>query len=241
MVNRIVQEQKMEALETMASAITHDFNNILTTITYSIELAIGDIPKDSVAYSDLKRALNTGLEAVDHFGEMFSFCKPTKNGFAKLDIAEVFQKTIPSLEKDLPDNIHIKQDVRSTKNTGEADPEQLKEIITQLFNNSVFALEKTGGKIEIVIDNDSFRPGENKCGTNCIKLSVSDNGPGIPHEIQHKLFDPFFTTKPKGIGKGLGLSIVYGFVKNHNGYIDFNSKPYEKTVFEIFLPIINGK
>lgn len=244
MLNRIIQEQKMEALETMASAITHDFNNILTTITYSIELAIGDIPKESIVYTDLARALTTGIEAVTYMSEMLSFCNPTKQGLKKLNIAKVFEKAISFLKKDLPDNISIDQTIKSDHNIGIADPDQLQQIINSLVSNSVSSLEKKGGMIKIVVENALFNLSENSNDNPpipCLKLRVSDNGPGFPKEIEHKLFDPFFTTKPKGAGKGLGLSTVYGFVKNHNGYIDIYSIPNKKTVFDIFFPVFNDE
>jgi two-component system cell cycle sensor histidine kinase/response regulator CckA len=125
-----------------------------------------------------------------------------------------------------------------------ADPTQIHQIVMNLCTNSFQALKGAGGQIRIMLNQMALdgnaaellgiQPGP------YLKLSISDNGPGIPADILDKIFDPFFTTKGKGEGTGLGLAVAHGIIKGHNGAARVSSQPGLDTTFDIFLPTGSG-
>jgi two-component system, NtrC family, sensor kinase len=112
----------------------------------------------------------------------------------------------------------------------EVSQTEVQQVMLNLINNAMDAMEKTGGAIEI----------ETRCEGDDIVIQVSDNGPGIPEAYLSRIFDPFFTTKPVGKGTGLGLSICYGIIKRMGGKIMVSSKAREGTTFHVYLPVNQG-
>lgn len=234
----IRKNRTMDAMKTMASAITHDFNNILTTISYSIELAMGDIPENSLTYEDLDRVLKTSLEAGQYIREIMSFCKPAKSGVTTFDILPFAQEAVARIQKRIPEGTDFQCELPVESHTAKADPEQLNEIFDHVIDNCVQSLAPSRGRIELKISYDRM-PGQETDSETCLKMSISDTGSGIPKDIMPFIFDPFFSTKAKDAHKGLGLSIVYSLVENHEGLIMVSSQAFTQTVIHIYLPVVN--
>ncbi len=238
---QLLQSQKMEAIGTLAGGIAHDFNNILTSIINSTELAIGDLIPGSQTESDLNRVLKAARRGARVVQQILSFSRPSREGFRPTDLSQVVQEVVHLMEASMPANIvvcsHLEQ---GGKYFVHADPTQMHQAILNLCTNSFHVLRTTGGRIDIELLKVQHEQTTAAVGATAsdrfIKLSVSDNGPGIRPEIQDKIFDPFFSTKSKTEGTGLGLAVVHGIVKSHQGTIRVNCGSEGGTTFEILLP-----
>ncbi len=237
---QLLQSQKMEAIGTFVSGIAHDFNNILTTIVNSAELALLDLPEDSEPAVDVRRALSAARQGGHLVSQMHTYSRPTREGFQPTDVAAAVREALSLIRASLPGNIRLLEDVESDIGLSLADPTQVRQLVMNLCTNSFQALRESSGVIEVSLRLEVLPPeradllgiaaGEH------LRLTVRDNGPGIPPEITDKIFDPFFTTKGKGEGTGLGLAVVQGIVKGHKGAITLSSEPWGSTSFDIFLP-----
>ncbi len=238
---QLLQSQKMEAIGTLAGGIAHDFNNILTTIINSTELAIGDIQPGTQTEADLKRVLKAARRGGRVVQQILSFSRPSREGFRPTDLSSVAQEVIHLMEASMPANITVTSNFAADGGFYVlADPTQMHQATLNLCTNAFHALRKTGGNINIGLSRLSPEEGKatlvsSPTGT-IIKLSVADNGPGIKPEILDKIFDPFFSTKSKTEGTGLGLAVVHGIVKSHQGIIRVLCGAEGGSTFEICLP-----
>lgn len=236
---QLLQSQKLEAIGTLAGGIAHDFNNILTSIINSTELAIGDVKPGSRTETDLARVLKAARRGGRLVQQILSFSRPSTEGFRPTDLSLVILEVVQLLEASLPANITVRNRALPDKSFFvHADPTQMHQAILNLCTNAFHALRMTGGTIDIdltLIVGETAATGHAP-GQNSIKLSVSDDGPGIVPEILDKIFDPFFSTKSKTEGTGLGLAVVHGIVKSHQGSIQVRSGERSGAVFTIILP-----
>ncbi len=238
---QLLQSQKMEAIGTLAGGIAHDFNNILTTIINSTELAIGDIEPGTQTEADLNRVLKAARRGGRVVQQILSFSRPSREGFRPTDLSSVAQEVIHLMEASMPANITVTSNFSADGGFYTlADPTQMHQATLNLCTNAFHALRKTGGNINIALSRLGSEEGKatlvsSPTGT-IIKLSVADNGPGIKPEILDKIFDPFFSTKSKTEGTGLGLAVVHGIVKSHQGMIRVVSGETGGSTFEMYLP-----
>ncbi len=238
---QLLQSQKMEAIGTLAGGISHDFNNILTSIINSIELAISDIAADSLTCNDLMRALKAAQRGSRLVKQILTFSRPSVEGFVITDINEVLNEALVLIKASLPRNIEIRKAIPPRPSITRADPTQIHQVLMNLCTNSFQALRDTGGVLEVNLEQEMLsdeRALELGMEPGCaLRLTVADDGPGIPPEIVDKIFDPFFTTKGKTEGTGLGLAVVHGIIKGHRGAVHVASVPWRRTEFEIHLPM----
>lgn len=238
---QLLQSQKMEAIGTLAGGISHDFNNILTSIINSTELAISDIPADSLTCNDLMRALKAAQRGSRLVKQILTFSRPSVEGFVITDINEVLNEALVLIKASLPRNIEIRKAIPPRPSITRADPTQIHQVLMNLCTNSFQALRETGGVLEVNLEQEILsdeRALELGMEAGCaLRLTVADDGPGIPPEIVDKIFDPFFTTKGKTEGTGLGLAVVHGIIKGHRGSVRVSSVPWRRTEFEIYLPM----
>ncbi len=240
--NNLIETTKMEAIGTLAGGIAHDFNNILTSIINSTELALEDVQADTLAAEDLRRSLKAARRGSRLVKQILIFSRADKEGFQPTRIAEVVEEAVALIKASFPRNIEIKTHIATELALCMADPTQIHQVVMNLCTNAFQALKDTGGRLSVqlvqtVVDRGLSRLLDIKPGA-YLHLIVSDNGPGIVAAIQDKIFDPFFTTKAKGEGTGLGLAVVHGIVKGHNGAIRVSSIPGQQTDFEVFLPLL---
>jgi PAS domain S-box-containing protein len=242
----LLKTQKLESVGILAGGIAHDFNNILTTIVNSTELAVDDVPEESITRKDLLRVLSAGRRGADLVKQILTFSRPGNVQFGSVDLARVTADALTLVEASLPGNIDVVKSIGTEDFLCRGDAGQLHQIIMNLCTNAFQAMEGQAGRIGIGLRNrdldrsDIENPDVSGAFTlvpgSYVELTVWDNGPGIAPEILDKIFDPFFTTKSKNIGTGLGLSMVHGIVKGHNGAITITSTPFEDTRFTVLIP-----
>ncbi|MFV0422460.1 PAS domain S-box protein [Oleidesulfovibrio sp.] len=242
---QLLQSQKMEAIGTLAGGISHDFNNILTSIINSIELALTDVEAASITFNDLMRALKAAQRGSHLVKQILTFSRPSVEGFVTTDINEALNEAASLIKASLPRNIDIRLAIPPRPSLTYADPTQIHQVIMNLCTNSFQALRETGGVLEINLEQEPLAEEAAQelavSAGNYLKLTVSDDGPGIPLVIADKIFDPFFTTKGKTEGTGLGLAVVHGIVKAHRGAVRVTSEPFKRTAFEIWLPMLDAE
>ncbi|GFM36314.1 PAS domain S-box protein [Desulfovibrio psychrotolerans] len=237
---QLLQSQKMEAIGTLAGGISHDFNNILTSIINSVELALMDIEEDSHTWTDMVRALRAAQRGSQLVKQILTFSRPSMEGFITTNINDVLSEALGIIKASMPRNIDIREHTEQVQAVTMADPTQIHQVVMNLCTNAFHSLRNYGGVLELSLDKTRLDEEDakliNVTPGNYFVLSVADNGPGIAPEILDKIFDPFFTTKGKTEGTGLGLAVVHGIIKAHRGGILVHSRPFQRTAFEIYLP-----
>lgn len=232
---------KMEAIEQIAKGVSHEFNNILSGIIGFTELLNMQIGHDNRAKSYIDKLLFSANRGAQLVKDLNIFSQITRSIPALLDINETiihFKKFVTEL---LNHNITLELELSKESLSVNADPGQIRTILLTLFFNARDAMPD-GGRIivstELVDIDSSFKEiqGFGVAGR-YVLISFTDHGCGIVEKIRNRIFEPFFTTKEVGKGIGLGLSIVYGIVKQHNGYITVSSDK-GITSFKIYLPYL---
>lgn len=239
------QAQKMEAIGNLAGGIAHDFNNLLTVVIGSLSLMemTGKCEdKETREFVDLAQSATKRGADLTHRLLAFSSKQTLKP--ALVDINELVKEFFPLIKRTLGATTTIEINLMDRAGNIEIDPHQLENALLNLAINAHHAMPE-GGNLTIQIKEQEVTKSQSeqikiKAGK-YIVLSVSDNGCGMPPEVRDKIFEPFFTTKPKGEGTGLGLSMVYGFVKQSDGYIRVTSELGIGTTFNIYLPEKQGK
>ena len=241
--DQLQQAQKMEAVGTLAGGIAHDFNNILSVIIGYTELILMNGNVDSEVKQNLKEIFNASKHARDMVKQILAFSRQSKNERKPIQARHIVKEALKMLRASLPATIKIQQKIE--KNTGviEADPTQFHQVLMNLCTNAAHAMHEKDGVLEISLSNIDWdqnaadRPPELKPGP-YLKLSVSDTGDGINPEARGHIFEPYFTTKQKGEGTGLGLAVVQGIIKSHNGALTVESEVGQGSTFHVYLPII---
>lgn len=238
---QIQQKHKMEALGTLAGGVAHDFNNILMPIIVNTEMALLDMPEDSPVRNYLELSLDAAERGRELVNLIISFSRPTSQEKEPIKISSVIREALKLLKSTLPSNIKINQDIHTQSDVVLANSSQIYQILINLCSNAADAIGKRGGALrvgleEVLMDNDRREEKPDLKTKNYIKLTVSDTGCGMNEEVMDRMFDPFFSTKNKGKRAGMGLAVVHGIVKSHEGFINVLSEEGEGTVFEVFLP-----
>ncbi len=239
------QKQKLEAIGTLAGGIAHDFNNILVPIQGYAMLLEDEFEMGSQAWQDLQQIIEATERAKSLVDKILTFSRKRNIVIKKIPIAEVLKDALKFLKYSIPKNISIELDLSAENDFVLADPVQIQQIIINLCNNAIQAMEKKLGKIKISLKNLDILP-ENKYlypdlqeQKEYLLMQVADEGTGIAPEIISKIFDPFFTTKEKSKGTGLGLSNVHGIVHSLRGAIYVESQVNKGTLFSVFLPTVH--
>ena len=238
---QLFQAQKLEALGTLAGGVAHDFNNLLTGIVGMSELALQQVERGSKVYEYLARIPEQGRSAAQLITSLMAFSRHTKSERKLLPLLPLVKEMRRVLERVIPENIVVLVRWPQELPLVNADPTQMQQVIMNLATNARDAMPD-GGELTIEVANvplnDEYcrqhtdaTPGDYVC------LSVRDTGTGMPPEVQERIFEPFFTTKETGEGTGLGLAMVYGIVKNHNGFVHVRSDVDTGTEFRIYLPV----
>ncbi len=237
---QVLQAQKMESLGTLAGGIAHDFNNILAGILgYASFLKSKlDLNHDFFKYVDTIE--RSACRAADLTSKLLSFTRGDKVNFKPLNLNRLVGETVEIIRHTFDKAILVKTFLDGALPTIEGDAGQIQQVVMNLFVNARDAMAG-GGRLCIAtavveISNRGLQiPSWVKPGT-YVQLSVRDSGSGISKDVLGRIFDPFFTTKPKGHGSGLGLSVVYGIVKSHEGFVTVSSHPGHGAVFNVFFP-----
>ena len=239
--SQLRQAQKMEAIGTLAGGIAHDFNNILGAIIGYSEMAIFDTEKGSMVHSNIEQVLKAGHRAKDLVKQILAFSRKSEQDKKIILITPIIKEVLKLLRASLPTTIEIRQHIDPSLGAIFADPTQIHQVMMNLGTNSAHAMENTGGLLEVRasnvdLDDDAASQYSGLVPGRYIRLAVSDTGHGIDSEILERIFDPYFTTKTKDKGTGMGLAVLHGIVKGHNGGLKVSSKPGRGTSFEILFP-----
>jgi len=240
------QSQKMEAIGTLAGGIAHEFNNILGIIIGNTELAIDDVPEWNPAKECLKEIRTASLRAKDVVRHILSFARKSHIERKPIQIAQIIKDTLKLMRASIPTTIDIHQSILCNYDTVLADPTQINHVLMNLCTNAAHAMREKGGVLEVKLqdvklDEDMVAQYEELTPGRYVRLTVRDTGQGIDPEIMDRIFDPFFTTKGLAEGTGMGLSVVHGIVKSHDGAIRVKSEPGHGTIIEVLLPIIDAE
>ncbi|MBN1102949.1 MAG: PAS domain S-box protein, partial [Deltaproteobacteria bacterium] len=239
---QLLQAHKMEAIGTLAGGISHDFNNILQVISgYSQILLMSSDPTHS-DHAKLEAIDMAARRGGDLTKRLLIFSRKVEAELRPVDLNQAVLQVTRLLERTIPRMIRIETDLAQDLDVINADPLQLEQIMMNLGVNARDAMPE-GGILTFKTANRVLDEAYCKAhvGTKAgehVELKVSDTGQGMEEEVQEHIFEPFFSTKETGKGTGLGLAMVYGIVKNHGGYVTFDSRPGHGTTFQILFPML---
>jgi len=236
--------QKMEALGTLAGGIAHDMNNILAPIMVNTELALLE-----TIGQETRRGLEIALEAA-HRGrklvkQILAFASSKDSERKPMKLAPVVEESLRLVRSTTPATVEIRSDLDEKRGMILANATQVEQILVNLCSNAAYAMREWGGILSVGLAGVRFdemspaRPPELNPGP-YLRLSVSDTGCGMTPEVMDRIFDPFFTTKHASEGAGMGLAVVHGIVKSHDGAITVTSEPGKGSLFSVFLPQLVG-
>ena len=240
---RVRQSQKMEAIGALAGGIAHDFNNILSIILGNADLALSFLPKGLHVNQFVEGIRTASLRARDVIKQLLSFSSKSEETRHVICITPIVKESMNLLRSSIPVNIEFRSNICKAPRSILAEPTQIHQILINLCTNAAHAMSDKGGVLEIVLKNTDvppegiesvpeLAPGE------FLKLSVRDQGGGIPPENLERIFEPYFTTKEFGKGTGMGLAVVHGIVKSHDGVIKVDSRPGNGATFDIYFPAV---
>jgi nitrogen-specific signal transduction histidine kinase len=239
---RLRQSQKMEAVGTLAGGIAHDFNNLLTVISGYSELVRGQLGPESRLLTEVDEIQKASERAASLTRQLLAFSRKQMLRPQSISLNRVISGTEPMLSRLIGEHISLRLALDPGVRMVKADPGQIEQVILNLAVNARDAMPR-GGRLtietrEVELDEmNAQHHGVAKPGS-YVLLAVTDTGQGMDKETLSHLFEPFFTTKHMGRGTGLGLSTVYGIVRQSGGYISAYSEPGMGSTFEIHFPVL---
>lgn len=239
------QAQKMESIGRLAGGVAHDFNNFLSVIIGYTELAMLSQKPGADFHKNLQEVLKAATRSKEVTRQLLTFARKEAIVPDVLDLNKMVESMLKMIRRLIGENIELDWRPSASLRPVRMDPSQLDQILANLCVNARDAIVDVG-RITIAtntetIDEEACRRHAHLAPGCFVTLSVSDDGCGMDQETIKQIFEPFFTTKASGRGTGLGLSTVYGIVKQNNGLIHVDSEPGKGTTFKIFLPGHEGR
>ena len=236
------QSQKMEALGTLAGGIAHDFNNILSAVIGYTDLALSAADKAGFVHDNLTEVLAAGNRAKDLVQQILAISRHEDQQMQVLPINPLVKEALKMLRSTMPTSIEFREAIADAPLVVQMNPTQMHQVIVNLATNAMQAMIDREGVLEVCLERIEVDAGISRKHLDLgpgpyARLIVSDTGKGIPESLQGKIFEPYFTTKAKGTGTGLGLSVVQGIVKSHEGHITMDSEPGRGSTFQVYLPL----
>jgi PAS domain S-box-containing protein len=245
------ESQKMEAIGTLAGGIAHDFNNILATILGNVELARQDLTASPLALESLEEIRKAASRARDLVQQILSFSRRQPTERQPTSLAPVVDEAVRLLRATLPARLTLEVHCDAEVPAVLADGNQIEQVLINLITNAMQASRSGPGRIGIRLDTVTLdaalvksqpaldamharRPGP------AVRIAVTDDGEGMDAATLRKAFEPFFTTRAGSEGTGLGLSVVHGIVKGHDGAIVVESEPGKGSTFTVHLPAVEA-
>ncbi len=242
---QLSQAQKMQAIGQLAGGVAHDFNNLLQAIQFRLDELLNRHPVGDPSYEGLNEIRQTTLRAADLVKKLLTFSRKQTLQRETLNLGELISEFEVLLRRLLREDVKLETEYGRDLPLVRADKAQLETAVMNLTVNARDAMRgKGGGVVRIrtlrVTQDEAHALGYTVAPAGEFALiEGTDAGPGIAPELMAKIFEPFFTTKPVGEGTGLGLSTVYGIVKQADGWIHAESTPGEGATFRIFLPVFH--
>lgn len=238
------QSQKMEAIGQLAGGVAHDFNNILGAIIGFTELIKDDAAGQPVILDNLEAVSKASHRAADLVKQILTFSRQNEQERLPTQLGLVIKEALKLLRATVPVTIEFKSQLLEVP-TVLAAPTQIHQVIMNLGTNAWHAMRDQAGVLDVTLAplqvdfelarlHPELRPGP------YVKLSISDTGCGMSRATLERIFDPFFTTKGPGEGTGLGLAVVHGIMKSHDGTITVYSEPGKGTVFHLYFPVFEA-
>ncbi len=237
------QSRKMEAIGTLAGGIAHDFNNILSGIFGYAQLAEMNLDTPDRARQNLEQVVKGAGRAGELVQQILTFSRQVEHERRPLKLYLIVKETVKFLRSSIPASIEILEQINS-KSVVLADTTQVHQVIMNLCTNASHAMADTGGTLTVSLDDVDIdqEAAEHNCPPGSyIRLEVKDTGKGIDEAILDRIFDPYFTTKEISQGTGLGLAVVEGVVKKHQGFILVAGNPDGGAVFRVFFPAVSSE
>ncbi len=240
--DRLKRAENIEAIGTLAGGIAHDFNNILSAMMgYTEMIKFSTTDRKIAPY--LEQILKACTRCRDLVTQILTFSRQHKQEKKPLSVIPVVKEAMKLLRSSIPSTIEIRQHFNAQQDTVLADPTKIHQVLMNLCTNAAHAMRDRQGILDVIVSPRVFSASDRAQNPNVqegayLQLTVRDTGEGIDPAVRDRIFDPFFTTKKFGEGTGLGLSVVYGIVKDCEGIITVESEKGKGTDFSIFLPLI---
>ncbi|WP_066921334.1 CHASE3 domain-containing protein [Methylobacterium sp. CCH5-D2] len=234
------EAQKMQAIGQLTGGIAHDFNNLLQVILGNLEFVRAKLTDDARLQQRIERAAWAAQRGATLTGQLLAFARKQPLAPAAIDLAATMPDLIPLLRRTLGEHIEVRYVETAGLWPAMADPAQLESAVLNLALNARDAMPG-GGRLTIelgntVLDHEYARHHAEVTPGDYAMVAVSDTGHGMTPEVLARVFEPFFTTEPDGKGTGLGLAMVFGFVKQSGGHVKIYSEPGEGTTVKLYLP-----
>jgi signal transduction histidine kinase/CheY-like chemotaxis protein len=236
------QSQKMEALGTLAGGIAHDFNNILTAIIGNAQLGMLELDDRSAVKESLDEVLHSAERAADLVRRILLFSRRQDIARQPIPVQPIVEDVLKLVRVSMPKNITIESRYEAGMADVSGDASQLYQVVMNLCTNAVHAMSPGGGRMTVTVESATLSGQRSLSQMNLapgsyVRLRVRDTGTGMSKQVMERLFEPFFSTKGHG-GTGLGLSVVHGIVRDHDGAITVDSEPGKGATFDVYLPTI---
>ncbi len=234
------QSQKMDALGLLAGGIAHDFNNLLTAISTNVSMALTALGPEHPEYPGLLDAEDAARHGAELTRRLLTFGRKGESTPQVINLNSCVDETVRLLRRTIDPKISLESDGDPGLWPVRADPGQMSQVLINLCVNARDAMPDGG---QLTIETRNVTLDQAYCRTNLsarpgqfVRLSVSDTGCGMDAATQARIFEPFFTTKEVIRGTGLGLAVVFGMVKQHQGWINVYSEPGQGTTFTLYVP-----
>ena len=234
------QVQKLEAIGRLAGGVAHDFNNLLTAVVGNAALLKQGLPPAAEEFGLASAIEQAAWRAAELTRQLLGFSRQTLLWLRPFDLSQAADEVVSLLRRTIDPRVRL--EVRAPAGLGlvQADPGQINQVLVNLCLNACDAMPEGGTLLlevseEAVADNYLEGRVEARAG-DFVRLRVADTGVGILAENLPRIFDPFFTTKPSGKGTGLGLAMVFGIVKQHDGWVECRSEAGRGACFDVYLP-----
>ncbi len=241
---QLIQSEKMASIGTLSAGIAHDFNNMLGVIMASTQIMQMKLPSESPLLKYCQTIENATARSAGLTKQLLEFGQKNMLSAKVISLNSIVKETLQLLERSIDKNITITLNLEDSISFVEVDATQIQQVIMNLAINARDAMPM-GGTLtfrtsETDIDEAFCQQHVHLKPGRYVQFDVEDTGSGIPESVVKKIFDPFFTTKDVGKGSGLGLSVVYGIITKHNGYILVRTAVGKGTCFTIFIKPSQG-
>lgn len=245
MQEQLLQAQKLESIGRLAGGVAHDFNNMLSVILGHSELMLSRLSPDDQLYAGLRNIQQAAEQSANLTRQLLAFARKQTINLQVLDLNKTVEGMLNMLRRLIGENITLSWSPCPALASIKMDPSQIDQILINLCVNARDAIPGTG---KIIIETNAASLDEAYCSKHTgflpgdyIQLVVSDTGYGMDDKTLLLLFEPFYTTKETGKGTGLGMAMIYGIVKQNNGFINVDSEPGRGTTFRLYFPCCTDK
>ncbi len=243
--DQLNQAQKIESVGRLAGGVAHDFNNMMGVILGHTEMILGQIPQSLPLYEDLQEIRKAAQRSADLTRQLLAFARKQTVAPRELNMNETVEGLLRMMRRLIGESVVLEWRPASRPTPVLFDPSQIDQILVNLCVNARDALGSSG-RITIeteleTVDHAFCLAHPDAAQGDYVVLTVRDNGCGMSDETQSRLFEPFFTTKEVGQGTGLGLSTVYGIIKQNSGFITVWSEKDKGTSIRLFIPKFSGE